>query len=157
MIDYKVPLEPETDDRDGGGSWEGAFPAHANGGHLYKDWSSFKALTIAEATALSVGAHPEAIFDFLSKGGTLQGGLYASIMDGLVRAVLSGDIKTAALDTPIFKSDVTSETLVITQDVYNYFESKLKKEKPRATIAQEKNNHQSDQLKILNLIKNKIK
>jgi hypothetical protein len=159
MAYYKFPLEPETDDRDrdGGGTWEGAFPAHANGGHLYQDWNSFKAVTIAEATALSLGAHPATIFDFLSQGGTLHAGLYTSITDGLVRAVLSGDIKTVALDTPILKSDVTSDTLVITEDVYNYFESQLKKETSETTGTQEKNNYkqvisETEQKKLLKQI-----
>ncbi len=153
MSKYKFPTVPEIDDRDGGGAWEGAFPADGNGGQFYQDWNSFKSVTIYEAASLSLGAHPEKINDFLNGGGTFYPAAFSSIVSGLIRAVLSGSIKTVALDTPLVKSSVTHETSVITEDVYNYFEGLLNQENYKIIEAQEtdrNNPNQSYQLEILN-------
>lgn len=121
---YRFPTEPEAGGEDGTCLWSDAFPAHGNGGQSYEDWNSYSCVTIYEAAALSLGAHPRMIDDFLTKeGGSLQRGIFSSLNSNLIRAVLSGSIRTIVLDTPLDKSSITCDTSVHTEDVYKYFEN----------------------------------
>ena len=126
LSNYRFPTEPEAGGEDGTCLWSSAFPAHGNGGHMYEDWNSYSCVTIYEAAALSLGAHPKMINDFLrTDGGTLQRGIFLSLNSNLIRAVLSGSIRTIALDTPLDKSSITCHTSVYTEDVYKYFENEV--------------------------------
>ena len=113
---YEFPTEPEF-------PFEGAFPAHGNGGHNARDWSSYKALSINDVAALRYGMHPNFAIDYVysSNCGTLQQGVLNSSYEEIIRAVMAGIIRTIDLDKPLRKEDITSDTMLITEDVVKYF------------------------------------
>lgn len=115
---YEFPREPEF-------PFEGAFPAHGNGGWSARDWWSFKSLTISDAAALKFGMHPMSASDYVHSEncGTLQRGMFSSAHDELIRAVMAGVIRTIDLDKPLKKEDITADTVVMADDVVNYFAS----------------------------------
>lgn len=117
MTKYEFPTEPVL-------PFEGAFPAHANGGGNMRNWWNYEYLTIGEAAALYYGMHPSFAVDHINDSrysGTLQRGLFYSTIEGLERAVMSGSIRTINLDIPSKKTDITCDTAVIAQDVLDYF------------------------------------
>ena len=118
MKKYEFPSEPEF-------PFEGAFPAHGNGGHNARDWWSYKALSIGDAAALRYGMHPEFAVDYVysTNCGTLQRGMLNSACEEIIRAVMAGVIRTIDLDKPLKKDDITADTVGMADDVVNYFAS----------------------------------
>ena len=141
---YEFPREPEF-------PFEGAFPAHGNGGWSARDWWSFKSLTISDAAALKFGMHPMSASDYVHSEncGTLQRGMFSSAHDELIRAVMAGVIRTIDLDKPLKKEDITADTVVIADDVVNYFGS-ISQEQCEEDVEDEQPKHISVNLKLLN-------
>jgi len=124
---FEYPDEPDE-------LFEGALPAHGNGGHLARDWSRFPTLTIKEVVALRFGISPFCVDEYLRPPniGTLQIGLWNSAAEELARAVRAGLIKTSQ---PI--GDNLEDCPLLTSSVARYFSERDRLQASRQGIADE--------------------
>lgn len=77
------------------------------------DWRLYKSLTIYEAAAFHHGMHPK------FSCGPLQRALLSSTVQSLIRAVLTGAIRT--LEPCNQDAEITHNTVIATEDVVSYF------------------------------------
>jgi len=113
--------------------FEDAFPVHANGGGLARDWGNYSILTVHEVAALSFGVCPFAINSFLTDRnlrGTIHTSLWNSKVTEIIRAIHAGIIRKASES-----EKVTKETLIFTNDVEEYFISRDNKDTEKTIIS----------------------
>lgn len=119
MNEYNFPLFSVGHYEDG--------PAYVSYAGKIRNYDDLEAITISEATALSFGLYPGLALEFVDSDScdVLARCLYYSREDELIRAVCSGTIRAAKLDSPDNKQNVTPETLVLTSDVKRYLGGKI--------------------------------
>ena len=117
---YEFPQEPECLPDGNLNCFYGAPPAYGNTGSGYRNWNSYKSITIGEAAALSYGIDPYHAIDYIygNACGTFHRGAFCSRIEELIRAVMSGDIrKLSSAGSVEVRDDLSINTLVCADDV----------------------------------------